>query len=463
MGKVQNPAATRPLTRASIFAQAWPIMLGQASIPLVGIVDTLVIGRTGDASALAGVALGATIINLVFWSFGFLRMGMTGLTAQAEGSADRREVNALLLRALAIGFALGLILLALSWPISQAALAIMAGSDAVSGQADGYMQGRFLGAPAALAVYAINGWLLGLGRTRDALVLQVVMNIANIALDLWFVWGLGLGAFGVGAGTAAAEWIALTLGLVIAGRVAGTNVIALFRRTPLADLTDRARLKQLFAVNRDIMIRTIALLILFAWFANAGARIGAIALAANHVLLQFVNVAAFILDAFAFTAESRVGNAIGQRSRRDFLRAVRLTGEFSLISSIALAVLFMLAGGAVIDLIATDMQVRETARALLPFAALLPLVGMPSWMLDGVFIGATQGRALRNAGVIATILYIAIDFALRPLDNLGVWLAITASYVLRAGALALHYPALLRSLSHADRPPLDESHNSRPD
>lgn len=439
-------ATPRPLTRAAIFAQAWPIILGQASVPLVGLVDTAVIGRTGDAVALAGVALGATIITLVFWTFGFLRMGMTGLTAQAEGSGERAEVEALLLRALGIALALGALILLLSVPIARAAFAIMSGSDAVSADAGGYMQGRFFGAPAALAVYALNGWLLGLGRTREALVLQVAMNLANIALDVWFVWGLGLGAFGVGFGTACAEWIALALGLLIVARVAGANLLALARRTPRALLLDRARLLQLFAVNRDIMIRTIALLILFAWFANSGARVGAEALAANHVLMQFINVAAFILDAFAFTAEERVGQAYGARDRQRFLRAIRLTTEFALASGALFALAFYLGGSAVIDALTTDPAVREEARRFLPFAALVPLIGMPSWMLDGVFIGTTRGTALRNAGVAATVLYIGIDLALRGEGNLGVWIALTASYLLRAGGLALYLPGLLRDL-----------------
>ncbi len=438
---------TRPLNRVSIFAQAWPIMLGQASIPLVGLVDTAVIGRTGDAVALAGVALGATIINLVFWTFGFLRMGMTGLTAQANGSGDPREVEALLLRALGIGLALGLLILALSAPISRLAFTVLSGSDAVQGDAGDYMQGRFYGAPAALAVYAMNGWLLGLGRTREALALQIAMNLANIALDVWFVWGLDMGAYGVGLGTACAEWIALLLGLAIVGRVASANVLALARAIPRSLLFDRARLLQLFAVNRDIMIRTIALLILFTWFANAGARIGAESLAANHVLLQFINVSAFVLDAFAFTAEERVGQAYGARDKPRFLRAIRLTGEFALLSGMLFALAFYVGGGAVIDLLTTDPAVREEARRFLPFAAMVPLLGMPSWMLDGVFIGTTRGRALRNAGVASTVLYVAIDYALRPWGNTGVWIAISASYLLRAGGLALYFPGLLKDVA----------------
>ena len=439
-------ASPRPLTRASIFAQAWPIMLGQASIPLVGVVDATVIGRTGDAAALAGVALGATVIGMIFWSFGFLRMGMTGLTSQADGADDRREVEALLLRALLIGFGIGLVLLALQGPLADLAFSVLSGGDAVTREASAYVGARFFGAPAALSVFAINGWLLGLGRTREALVLQVVMNIANIALDLWLVWGLGYGARGVGLGTAAAEWIALATGLVVAGRVAGGGMLSLVRRIPLAEIRERAALLRLFAVNRDIMIRTLALLAMFTWFANSGARLGATSLAANHVLLQFINLAAFVLDAFAFTAESRVGNAIGARSREQFLRSVRLTGEFSFIAGAVLAVLFLLAGAPVIAFIATDPGVREEAIRFLPFAALVPLVGMPSWLLDGIFIGATRGRALRNAAVVATICYVAIDLALRPQGNLGVWIAMTASYLLRAGALAAFIPGLLRDL-----------------
>ena len=444
--------APRPLTRASIFAQAWPIMLGQASIPLVGVVDAAVIGRTGDAPALAGVALGATIIGLVFWSFGFLRMGMTGLTAQADGSGDAPEVEALLLRALLIGAAIGLLLLALHVPISWLAFELLAGGEAVTREAGAYVEARFLGAPAALCVFALNGWLLGLGRTRSALVLQVVMNIANITLDLLFVWSMDMGARGVGLGTAAAEWIALATGLVLAGRVAGGGMLAVIRRTAWPVIVGRTALKRLFAVNRDIMIRTLALLFMFAWFANAGARLGAETLAANHVLLQFINLAAFVLDAFAFTAESRVGNAIGSGSRETFGRAVRLTGEFSLAAGLLLCALFLVAGAPVIAFITTDEQVRTQATALLPFASLVPLLGMPSWLLDGIFIGATQGRALRNAAMVATWAYVALDFALRPLENLGVWLAISAGYLLRAGALACYIPALLRTIDGPGEP-----------
>lgn len=424
------------LTRRAVFAQAWPIMLGQATVPLVGIVDTAVIGRTGDAAALAGVALGGTVISFLFWSFGFLRMGMTGLTAQADGRGDTGEVAALLARGLAIGAALGGGLLLLRWALVPAAFALFAGGAAVEGAARAYVGARLLGAPAALAVFAINGWLLGLGRTRAALALQLWMNLVNIAACATMVWHLGWGPRGVGLGTAVAEWSALAAGVGM--------VWPAFRGVDRARLFDRAALGRLFAVNADIMVRTVALLTLFAWFTNAGARLGAEALAANQVLMQGVALVAFVLDGFAFTAEARVGHAVGAGSRAAMLRAVRLTGEFSFAAAVAFAVLIAVAGTAAIPAMTTNPAVQGAAVALLPFVVALPLIGMPAWLLDGIFIGATEGRALRNAAVVATALYIATDLALRPHGAGGVWAALLLSYVYRAGALGAYLPALLR-------------------
>ena len=441
------------ITRRAIVAQAWPIMLGQITVPLVGLVDTAVIGRTGDAVALAAVALGSFVVTFLFWTFGFLRMGMTGLTAQAEGARDAVEVRALLTRGVAIGLGLGVVLLALQIVVVPFAFRLFAGSGQLDAVAEGFVAARLFGAPAALAGFAINGWLLGLGRTRAALLLQVVMNTANIILDLIFVWHFGWGARGVGLGTSSAEWIALATGLGIAAAVLGRDGRAAIRNE-VARAFDPAALKRLFGVNADIMVRTIALLILFGWFANAGARLGDVALAANHVLMQFVTVAAYVLDGFAFTAESRVGQAVGARSRADFLRAIRLTGEFSLASGLVFAAAIALGGSWLVGLMTSNPEVRAHALALAPFAAIQPLIGAPAWLLDGIFIGATRGKALRNAAIVSTSLYILSDLALRPWGAVGVWLALTLGYVYRAGALALWWPGLLREVGTP--PPLAE-------
>jgi multidrug resistance protein, MATE family len=437
------PPLGAALSRRDVFAQAWPIIVGQALTPLVGVVDAAVIGRTGDAAALAGVALGASIINLAFWTFGFLRMGVTGLTAQAQGAGQPDEVAAILIRALALAGPIGLALLLLSPLITPIALTLMSVPAVAEAPARAFTMLRFFGAPAALGFYAINGWLIGLGRTRAALACQVALNGVNIVLDLVFVGVLHLGAAGVGLGTTLAEWSALAAGLAVATGVLGRSEL----RAVLArgrELIAWAPMRRLAAVNLDIMIRTLALLALFTWFARSGARLGAAPLAANHVLMQFVSISAYVLDGFAFTAEHRVGAAAGAGSKPGLLRAIRLTGEFSLAGGAFFALLIAAAGPFLIDLLVRDAGVRLVARAMLPYCALVPLVGVPSWLLDGIFIGAVRGRTLRNAAIVATAAYLLTDAVLRRLGDAGVWLALLSSYLYRAAALGVALPGLLR-------------------
>jgi len=440
------------LTRRAVFQQAWPIIAGQALVPLVGLVDVAVIGRVGAAADLGGVALGAAIVNFVFWTFGFLRMGVTGITAQAHGAGDGAEVAATLMRSLLLGAMLGLAILLLAPVIVPLSLRVMAAPPGASRAAHAFVAARLMGAPAALSFYAVNGWLLGLGRTRLALGVQAVMNGVNIALDLLFVGGLGLGAGGVGLGTALADWSALLGGLVAVRLVLGPGWRRQLRAIGAARLRDRPALRRLVGVNLDIMVRTLALLLLFTWFTRASAGLGTVPLAANHVLMQFVSVSAFVLDGFAFTAEARAGAAIGAGSRADLLRAIRLTGEFSLGGGLLFAGLILALGHPAIALFTRDPATRALAHAMLPFCAAVPLIGAPAWLLDGIFIGATAGRALRNASIAATALYLATDFALRPWGDDGIWIALLASYVYRAGALGIALPRLLHRVPASPSP-----------
>jgi MATE family multidrug resistance protein len=435
-----------------VFAQAWPIILGQALVPLVGVVDVAVIGRTGDAGALAGVALGAAVINLVFWTFGFLRMGVTGMTAQANGAGDGEGVSATLLRALVLGVGLGLLLLLLSPAIVPATLALLNAPPNAAGPAHSFTSARFFGAPGALGFYVINGWLIGLGRTRLALGCQIAMNGINIALDILFVGAFDMGALGVGIGTALAEWIALTAGLLAVRQVLGRGWWHRILHEHGSTLFSLRALRPVVAVNIDIMIRTLSLLLLFSWFARAGARLGAVPLAANHILMQLIGVTAYVLDGFAFTAEARVGAAVGAGSRSALLRAIRLTGEFSLLGGLAFCVLFALTGGGLINLITVDPAIRVQAMAMLPYCALIPLLGVPSWLLDGIFIGATRGRILRNAAILATSAYLATDYALRGFGEVGVWGALLASYVYRALSLGVCLPNVIRLVERRTEP-----------
>ncbi|MCA8892700.1 MAG: MATE family efflux transporter [Hyphomonas sp.] len=428
------------LTRQKTLQLALPIIAAQAATATTGIVDTAVMGRFGDKADLAAVAIAAVAYSFIYWGFGFLRMSTTGLSAQAAGRNDEAEKRAVLLRALSLGGAIGLALLILSPILKPLAFAAFASTGHVETLAGAYFDARIWGAPAYLMGLAVTGWMLGTGRTGQMLAFQIVMNAVNAGLDTWFVARLGLGPAGIGAGTAIAEWTALLFGLAL--------VFLAFRGA--APLFDRARLAALFGANRDIMIRTLALVLCFGWFVRSGTMISTAVTAGNEVLLQFITVAAFVLDGFAFVAEKEAGEAYGANSAPRLARAMRLTSEFALIAGLGFALLYFLGGGWVITTFVRDVEARDAALAYLPYCALVPLIGIAPWQLDGLFLGTTQGRALRNAGVTVAVLYISTDMILRPLyGNTGVWIAFLLMYLYRAAALGIYVPGLFRRLQTA--------------
>ncbi|KCZ88695.1 MATE family efflux transporter [Hyphomonas jannaschiana] len=428
------------LTRQKTLQLALPIIAAQAATATTGIVDTAVMGQFGDKADLAAVAIAAVAYSFIYWGFGFLRMSTTGLSAQAAGRGDEAEKRAVLLRALSLGGAIGLALLILSPILKPLAFTAFASTDQVETLAGAYFDSRIWGAPAYLMGLAVTGWMLGTGRTGQMLAFQIMMNAVNAGLDTWFVARLGLGPAGIGAGTAIAEWTALLFGLAL--------VFPAFRGA--APLFDRARLAALFGANRDIMIRTLALVLCFGWFVRSGTMISTAVTAGNEVLLQFITVAAFVLDGFAFVAEKEAGEAYGANSAPRLARAMRLTSEFALIAGLGFALLYFLGGGWVITTFVRDVEARDAALAYLPYCALVPLIGIAPWQLDGLFLGTTQGRALRNAGVAVAVLYISTDMILRPLyGNTGVWIAFLLMYLYRAAALGVYVPGLFRRLQTA--------------
>ena len=467
-------AQTEPLSRRRVMALAWPIVVAQAATAATGVVDTAVMGRVGDKADLAAVGVAAVTFSFVYWAFGFLRMSTTGLVAQAEGAGDHAAARAHLVRALLLAAGLGLVLLLLGGPIEVGARASFDAAADVEALAGEYIAARIWGAPAALTGYAVTGWLLGVGRTRSLLLYQLVLGATNAGLDVYLAGVLDWGPAGIGAGTAIAEWVALGFGLVLVapglrrpGPPAGhrksrsrpqsgrgrplfrTSVKTRGRTSDSSDvvLWDGAALRSLVSANRDILVRTLALLLSFAWFVNAGAKVGTAAVAGNEVLLQFIAVAAFVLDAFAFVAEREVGAAYGARDRSRFRRAMRLTSELALIGGAAISLLLLATGPAIIDVFVVDPEARAVAQRFLPWCALVPLLGVPAWQLDGAFLGATRGRALRNAALLATASYIALDLVLAPrYGNAGVWTAFVLSYIARAAALGIYVPGLVRSV-----------------
>ena len=430
------------LTRRKILSLAIPVVLAQAATATTGIVDTAAMGRFGDKADLAAVAIAAVAYSFIYWGFGFLRMSTTGLAAQANGRGDGPEVRAILLRALMLGGAIGLGLFLLSPLLRWLTFAAFAGTAEVESLAAGYFNARIFGAPAYLMGLGITGWLLGTGKTGQMLAVQIVLNGVNVVLDVWFVAGLDLGPTGIGAGTAIAEWTALAVGLVLVRKGF---------RAP-ARLADPAKLAALFSANRDIMIRTLALVFCFGWFVRSGTLISTAVTAGNEVLLQFITVAAFVLDGFAFVAEKEAGEAYGASDGKQLARAMRLTSEFAFAFGAVFALAYFIGGGWVIEAFIADPEARRAALDFLPYCAVVPLLGVAAWQLDGLFLGTTQGKALRTAGVISALLYLATDMLLRPaFGNAGVWVAFLTMYVYRAAALGWFVPNLFRGLS---RPPV---------
>jgi len=429
-----------------VWRLAGPIILSNVSVPLLGIVDTAVMGHLPGPQYIGAVAVGAVIFHVVYWGMGFLRMGTTGFTAQALGANDADEVRATLARALIVAVLLGVALIAVQRPIAWAALPLINASPQVEPLADLYFSIRIWGAPAALANFAFLGWFIGIHNTRAALVLQIVMNGVNIVLDLWFVLGLGWGVEGVAIATLIAEVGAVVLGAALVMR----NLRPMGGHWRRALILDAGRIRKMMSLNRDIFIRSLCLMGSFAVFTSVGARIGDVALAANAVLFNFQIFMAYALDAFAFAAETLVGSAIGAGDRARYRTAVRVTSVWALVFAAGFAVFYALVGASVIDAITDIEPVRAAARDYLPWAVVLPLISVWSFQLDGIFIGATRGPDMRNAMVLSALAYIAALAVLVPwLGNHGLWLAFTVFMVARAITLGALFPAIGRSIENA--------------
>jgi len=421
---------------------AIPIVLANATIPILGAVDTAVVGQLGLAVPIGAVGIGAIIITAIYWLFGFLRMGTTGLTAQAIGSGDKPETSALLVRGVIIGFTAGLLLIIAQVPIFLGALQLSPASMEVESLAQKYLQIRVYSAPAAIALFGITGWLIAKEKTRAVLLLQLVLNGINIALDLVFVLKLGWGVEGVAIATLIAEWSGLIFGLWLAREGFNNgywkNWLQIF---------DRVRLIQMAKVNSDIMIRSILLEISFVSFLFLGSSFDDATLAANQVLIQFLNITAYALDGFAFAAEALVGQALGAKNRPLFRRAVVMTSQWGLGSVILMALAFFVFGNSIINIMTTAQDVRTVGYEYLPWMVIAPLAGAAAWMLDGIFIGATRTADMRNMMFISFCIYlIALAILLPKYGNHGLWASLIIFSLARGITLGFKYPRLEASV-----------------
>ncbi len=428
------------VSNARVFAIAGPAMLTNVTTPLLGVVATAAIGRLGEAALLGGVAMASVAFDCIFWLFGFLRMGTVAFTAQALGAGDTVEQRAVLARALMIAGALGLCIIALQVPLAALIFDAMGGSAEVTAAARQYFLIRAWSAPFALGNYVMLGWLIGLARVRMALALQVAINLVNMTMVVILVLGLDLGITGAALASVIAELSGIVAGLAVAWRILGRRL-----DLPASILFDRARMTRMLVVNRDIMIRTAALISAFVFFTARGARSGDVTLAANAVLHNFTLVGAFFLDGIATAAEQLCGRAYGARDREAFGRAVRLVLMWGFAFGLAATVLFAAIGNHMIDLMTASPDVREMARRFLWFAALAPVCGVMAFCYDGIYIGATWARDMRNLMLASLATYLVAWWLLQSLDNAGLWIALLIFFIARGAYQAARYPALARA------------------
>lgn len=434
------------LSYYSLTAMAWPFILANASVPLLGIVDTAVIGNTGSVIELGAIALGSLIFSFVYWSFGFLRMGTTGFIAQADGMSDYTEVRAILGRSCLIAAVIGLLLISSQWPIGTLSFSLLSGDSEVEGVATTYFFTRIWGAPATLLIFVIMGVWIGLGEARELLKLQLFLNGLNIVLDVLAAGVFGLGAFGIALGTVCSEVITCVVAFYRLQRfLAKKHGVGTEWRVfwPSDRVREMSQLLRLLTANADIMIRTLLLVFAFAYFTNEAAKYGVVSLAATHIVLQIMAFTAFFLDGFAYVAESQTGRSYGSKDERAFRLAVHRTTVLAAIAALVLAAIVMVLGDSLVTLLTDIDEVVIASSALLPICAVYVIASFPAFQLDGVFIGTSRTQEMRNASLVSLLVFLAAVWALTETYQLaGLWWAMVVFVVARAISLWVYVPRL---------------------
>jgi MATE family multidrug resistance protein len=440
-GRTQHLSQPLKIGHREVLAIALPITLSNATVPLIGFVDTAVVGQLGAAHLMGGVAIGAVIFNMLYWTFSFLRLGTTGLTAQALGAGEKREIGGHLLRALMVAVVCGAALIVLQVPVRASSFWLTGGSAEVLAAATTYFDIRIWAAPAGLINFALLGWLIGLGRAGIAFVIQLFLNALNIGLALLFGLALDGGVAGVAWGALVAENVAALTGLVVALRLSRR----MGARAPASDAFDVRKLKRSLAINGDLVVRSLTGYAALIVFTSEGAKAGDVTLAANALLFSILSIAIYLLDGFAFAAEALVGRSVGARDRHGFDRAVSVSTFWALIFAVLLGLVIWLAGPPIIATSAKSPEVQAAALVYLAWIAIGPIAGVWCFQLDGIFTGATRTRDMRNMMIVSIgVFFLAYWVLGQAYGNHGLWAAYMVLFIVRAITLGARMPSLVR-------------------
>ena len=430
------------ITHKRILAISIPIILSNVTIPLLGVVDTAVIGQLGKVAPIGAVGIGALIISAIYWIFGFLRMGTTGLTAQAVGKKDNQEIIALLSRTLLIGITAGLVLILINDFIFWGTFKVSPASEEVENLAYSYMKIRIYSAPAAISIFGILGWLIAQERTRMVLLLQLWMNGSNILLDFLFVIGFNWGVEGVALATVFAEVSSFFLGIFICR---SAFIGSAWRSFHL--VLNKAKISKMAVVNFDILIRSMFLQAAFILFMFLSSDINDEILAINQILLQFLSISAYALDGFAFSAEALIGQAFGAKSVKSLRKVSILATFWAFLAAIVLTLCFYFGSDFLIVLMTSSEELRENAQVYVYWVIVAPILAAPAFILDGIFIGATRTKDMRNCMIISFGIYCLVVWLLyEPFGNQGLWAALMVMFIVRAVTLFFQYFSIERSI-----------------
>ena len=430
------------ITHKRILAISIPIILSNVTIPLLGVVDTAVIGQLGKVAPIGAVGIGALVISAIYWIFGFLRMGTTGLTAQAVGKKDNQEIIALLSRTLLIGITAGLVLILINDFIFWGSFKVSPASEEVENLAYSYMKIRIYSAPAAISIFGILGWLIAQERTRMVLLLQLWMNGSNILLDFLFVIGFNWGVEGVALATVFAEVSSFFLGIFICR---SAFIGSAWRSFHL--VLNKTKISKMAVVNFDILIRSMFLQAAFILFMFLSSDINDEILAINQILLQFLSISAYALDGFAFSAEALIGQAFGAKSVKSLLKVSIFAIFWAFLAAIVLTLCFYFGSDFLIVLMTSSEELRENAQVYVYWVIVAPILAAPAFILDGIFIGATRTKDMRNCMIISFGIYCLVVWLLyEPFGNQGLWAALMVMFIVRAVTLFFQYFSIERSI-----------------
>lgn len=415
-----------------ILALSVPSVIASVTTPLLGLMDTAFTGHMGGAVYLAGIALGGNLFNLVYWMFGFLRMGTSGITAQAVGSGDTRQQWLTLYRALAMAVAAGAVIIALQQPLASVYHYFTGPDESAWREADRYFKILVWGAPASLSAFALSGWFIGMYQSKSAMWMSIAIDSFNIAATATLVLGCALKVDGVATGTLIAQWAGVAVGILMARRLGRPPKVS------LGELLDSIQLRRFMSVNRDIFLRTLCLIAVTLWFTRAGAREGSVTLAANALLMQLFILFSYVMDGLAYAAEALAGTRVGAHDETGLRRTVSALMKWGAGTALVFTAVYFFCGEGILDLLSDDEGVRSAARDYLPWAVCVPIVSFMAFTWDGVFIGATATRWMLMTMALSATVYFAVYFVLKPwFGNTALWIAFLSFLGVRSISLSI--------------------------